>query len=236
MYASLAGFAFSLRVLFVRLYESPPWVVRLLPLAALGCLPAFFNAGYIYDLPVLLLFTLALALLAARRWLAYLLVFWLAALNKETAVLLLGAFVLLFFRSGELPRVKFYRLAGAQAFIFAVTWLAIRLAFRANPGGLVEFHLADNLAVLAYPVVAIALGLIAALAVWLVFAGWRSKPRFLRVSLWMAVPLLVLMVFFGLLIEIRVLYEVYAVTFLLSAHTVLALLGRVTRRPLLAVR
>lgn len=236
LYASLAGFAFALRALFVRLYASPPWVARLLPLAALLCLPVFFNAGYIYDFPVLLLFTLALALMAARQWTAYLLIFGLAALNKETAVLLLGAFVLLFFRDEALERKKFSALAGAQVVLYAVIWLATRLAFRANPGGLLEFHLADNLAMLANPAVVIVLGLSAALAAGLVFAGWRGKPRFLKVSLWMAAPLLVLMVFFGLLIEIRVLYEVYAVIFLLAAHTVLSFVGRVTRRPLLTVR
>lgn len=236
LYASLAGFAFALRMLFARLYESPPWVSALLPLAALSCLPVFFNAGYIYDLPVLFLFTLALALLAARRWAAYLLVFGLAALNKETAVLLLGAFVLLFFRDEALERKKFSTLAGAQAVIYAAVWLATRLAFRANPGGLVEFHLADNLAMVSNPAIAGVLTLAAALVAGLAFAGWRDKPRFLKVSLWMAAPLLVLMVFFGLLIEIRVLYEVYPVIFLLSAHTVLAFIGRVTQRPYLTVR
>jgi len=226
MYLSLVGFVFAFRYLLSALWR-PSLFTDLLSIGAILALtPFILSAGrHLYDFSTLGLFTLGFALMARARWTGYLLIFLLACLNKETALLLGLVFALHFYR--KITAVAYRNLLLLQAALYAATRLTLAWVFRNNPGELVEYHLPQQFeAVAAHP------GLTAAwlcLGVWvagLVLYRWKDKPVFLRNALLAALPpLAVLFLFFGAPFEFRVFYEVYPVIFLLAAHTVGLLLG-----------
>jgi hypothetical protein len=58
---------------------------------------------------------------------------------------------------------------------------------------------------------------------------WENKPEFLRHSILIICPLIVLTFFFGCLDEYRDYYEVYPIVILLVTHTVVKVLNRSDR-------
>lgn len=223
MFAALLGSVYALGRLMLRLgypLRLARWLTLLYPLT----LVVFFLAAYLYDFPNLFLFSCALLLLApspsgaphtARHWLLYLLIFGLATLNKETSIILLIPFALLYFP--RLERTRFALLSLAQLGVYALIKLALYVRFAPNPGGMVEVHWQDHLRLFQnLPVfMLLTAALVVILIVLPVAAGWRQKPRFLRQALWMVVPLLPLYFLFGVPFEVRVFMEVYPVIFLL---------------------
>ena len=230
MFGSLLGFVWAIYRLTLDLYGGPPWAARVAGLMALVCLPPFLSKGYysaIYDFPSLLLFSLGLLFLFRRQWPAFLLVFVLACINKETAILLTLVFAIRHGRSlyeGEQTRLL-RRVAALQVAVAVVVRVAIALAFRDNPGTSVEFHLQANLELYTRPY-SLPLLLSAAAVVLAVFRNWQDKPCFLRQAVWVVVPLLTALPFFGWRYEFRACYEAYPVFLLLALPTVLEALGR----------
>src|SRR3982750_997720 len=108
----------------------------------------FRYTNFIYDFPALFLFTLGLLLMVRQRWRAYFVVLGLAAINKETAILLPFVFGLYFVRRRELLNAKFWALLLAQAALCLVVKLGINFVFRDNPGQVVEHHFHRNLELL----------------------------------------------------------------------------------------
>src|SRR4030067_2989914 len=97
MWASLFFFQLVLRATIKSVYNFPPWLSDFLPILAVIFLPAFFKYyTYLYDFPILFLFTLSLLLLIREKPIPFLLVFILATLNKETSILLAILFVMRF--------------------------------------------------------------------------------------------------------------------------------------------
>jgi len=234
MLISLMGFAYSLRWLIRISYPIPGWLAELTALLALACLPVFWNFGYIYDFTTLFLFTLQLALLAKGSWIAYLFLFPLTTLNKETSVLLILTFSLYYFPKVRLPRFKFLKILSAQVLIFLVIKLALFLQFQHNPGGEGENHWGDHLTILAeFPglVVITTLVLLGGLS-FLLFYGWKQKPVFLRYASIILIPLSGLYFVYGFPFEFRVFYEAYPVIFTLGLYSVLRLLPERVRNSL----
>jgi len=225
MYGSLIGFLIALRRLAVALFELPDGFARKIPLIALVLLPVMFRyTSFIYDFPQLFLFTLGLVLMVRQRWRAYFGLLVVAAINKETAVLLPFVFGLYFLRHQNLLNGRFWPLLGAQLGLWLVIKLAINFVFRDNPGRMVELHLRDhNLGLLRSYSVGVA-------AAWLVLAvlmgvRWSDTPRFLRTALWVLPVLVGLTLFLGFLDELRDYYEAFPVIVLLVAHGVARLTG-----------
>ena len=215
IYVSIIGFALLVPALARTFYEITPLCADMLSITAVAGLPCFFAwYAYVYDLPHLLLFTGCLVLLARKQMLPYLLLFVPTTVGKETSVLLILVFMLTYDR--PLTSRKGLAWLAVQGFIFLVVRLSIMLYFMDNPGGIVEIHLRHNLSLRPY-----SFGqFVAFLAIGLSIASrWPEKPRFLRRSLWIACPLLVLTFFFGYIDEYRDYYEVYPVVLLLCAHT-----------------
>ena len=226
--ACLVAFACVLRVLARRFVSAPGRVEGVIPVCALLLLPVMYTyMNYVYDLPTLLLFTLALALIAARsRW--FYLVYILAVLNKETAILLSIPWFL------ENRRELASRsLVSGLALQFGI-WLVIRgvitYLYRNTPGVMFEWwHWQRNLNVLARMVRAPFDGsfamyfrrhwykTIALAAVPALLLSLKSSPPFLRRALLMAVPIFVLSLVGGFFDELRTYYEVYAVVVLILA-------------------
>jgi hypothetical protein len=191
------------------------------PLAALALagVPLHFGfQNFVYDFPELALFTLALALLAERRWLPYLAAFTLAMINKETSVLLGGVFVI--WARTEMPKSRLVAFGILQAVIAAAAVLTIRAAYAQAPGEPLEFHLARNLHY--HPVLRQLRHDVIYAAFWIAAAcGTRLQPRVAIAALLTGGALLGFMMFFGFLGEYRDFYEVYPLAALLVAGLVM---------------
>jgi len=216
MYLSLVGIA--MRYLVARLGYNAALQYLAPPLLLGGTAATFMRYGYTYDFTTLFLFSLSLLLMSYRRWIAYLLVFVTATLNKETSILLVLIFVVHFLR--RLPRREFLVLSIAQLGLYGLVQGAIRYAYRNNPGSAVEWHLIDHLHALknAATGMSAAFVLTSALVVAaaaLIIYGWARKPPLLRSAIWMLPCLLVLYTAWGYPGEIRAMLEVYPILALL---------------------
>ena len=225
MYAALVGFMLVARSLYRRLYDGPAWLGDLVPLAMLWALPIFFIHGthYIYDFPLLLLFTLGFLLLAEERWGWFYPIFFLGLLNKETTALLSLFFLLRFWP--RLPRREFWLHGLLQGVLILGVRVYLALLFRHNPGSFFEWNLPMNLlnALLRpYPLTTV---LSVAALVLLVGHDWRAKPLALRQGLSLFLPLALSYILVGTYQEIRVFYEVYPIVFMLALPTLAKILG-----------
>jgi len=230
MGVSLAGYAFALRDLSAALFPARPLAGSLTALGALAFVPLFLYpfSRQIYDFTTLWLFTLALACMARKRWPAFAVVFALASVNKETAILLTVVFIAHHAANrGGMTAAAFWRLLGLQLIVFLVIRGTIGYVFRNNEGGAVELHLFDhNQHVLEYPMEM-------SKRLWILIAatlagtwGWRHKPALLRHALAVLAPILLAMgATVGQIDEIRAYYEVYPVVALLVADTAYRVLG-----------
>jgi hypothetical protein len=216
LYLSLLGFILSLRYL-MRALDYPEKVIDWVSAAALPLVIPMFLAGYIYDFPMLFLLTLGLAMLLRRLWLAYLVVFLLAGLNKETSILLTLVFAFHYWRN--LERGIFYRLLAAQLILFIAVKMGLAWIFRANPGSMFEYHLPDQIrAIQSMPGLALFLGLILCGLGVLIARRWLEQPLFLRHALLITIPLGILYLFFSMPFELRVFYELYPVVLLMVVN------------------
>ena len=209
MLASLVGFAFTFRWFMRSIYPSPDWFSNLFTYISLLGLPAIFQYySYLYDFTTLFLFTLGLVLMYKQKWNAFLIVYFLACINKETTILLTMIFAIYFFNENRFDRKLFNKLIVIQLIIFVIVKTSLYFIFINNQGGIVEFHLFDyNVRILSrysLTIFAVIAGILL-----LLFYKWNEKPEFLKSSLWAAVPLLVLSLFFGVIDELRDYYEVY---------------------------
>jgi len=224
IFLSLLGFMAVMGREVQGFYRPSPWARDLLPAAAVSLLPVFFLSGthFVYDFPALFFFTLLLSLLRRRRWLWFYPLYGLALLNKETALLVCLLFALHFF--SRMPRRRYIVHLTAMIALFALVKLGLTLAFADNPGPLLENHFRENLFTLITPF-PLGRALEVALVLLLLFRGFRKKPEFLRHALILVVPFALLQLFFGVVGEPRVYYEVYPVLFLLAVPTALTFLG-----------
>ena len=221
MWLCLMGFghyAARLTLFTLNLDETPLRRALLAGSVLLG-LPAFFSyTSYIYDPPQLFLFTFALYLLARGRMTAFLVTFVFCVFNKETAILLIPIYAVVYHQ--QHTRRQFIGITTALIAIFAAIKLLINHVYQANPGFSVEFHLfPDNFLLLTYGWTFT--GLLTFLALlWLLLYNWNKKPRFLKIAFLLTLPILIGMTFlFGLLNEWRDYYEAYPIAFALAVDS-----------------
>ncbi len=211
-FLSLLGFAWAFWYLAIRFV--PEQRAQQLTLAApLALCPFFLVQRHIYDFPTLLLFTLALALLAHEKMGWYLVVLVLASFCKETSALLI-----LFFAFHFRGRIKnYFRLLLAQIFIFGMIRVGLMWTFRNNVGQDLEFHLQDHIYFYSTnPEFSLLLFGFVFFLVGAVIYRWNAKPKFLRDAvITIALPLLVLFFFFGFPFELRIFFEAFPMLVLL---------------------
>lgn len=215
------------RRLTARLFHFPHHVADTAPVFGLLALTLFFRyCNYVYDPATVLLFSLAVIALEGRNNAQFYVIFTLAALNKETSLLLIPLF---FARErADLATRRLLAHGGAlMGLWFCVRFFVVYL-FRDNPGALVEFHLADHnlrLPLILPGSTAYFAGVLIS-AAWLARKNWTAKPLFLRRGLLITfIPLLVGSLLFGFVDELRGYYEAYPFVFLLSVPTMCAVLG-----------
>jgi hypothetical protein len=218
-YLALLGFAWAFWYLAIRFLPTLR-AQQITLLAPLTLCPLFLVQRHIYDFPTLFLFTLALALLAHERFFEYLLLLPLVCLAKETAFLLIFFFALDF-----CARTRQYAiLLGAQILIYAAIRFGLMWIFRNNAGSDLEFHLMDQIQFYsANPSFALLLfgfvGAVMALAAY----QFSAKPKFLcDAVLTIAIPLVVLFIFFGFPFELRVFFEAHPALLLVCVPPSLA--------------
>jgi hypothetical protein len=230
IYASLWGFMIALLRLFDSYYSAPPEFRLLIPtLGILGLPPFFAYTNYPYDFCTLFFSTLCLLLVAQGRWRMFLLVFALACLNKETAVLLIPVFGIYAFKRQVLPRRDIIWVLGWQSLIYLVIRSAIVYRFHSNLGSVLEFHLYDHNLIIfdRWLTHGFSFGqlAIAGLAAFLLCYGWSSKPLLLKLGLIALPPLLIMCLFFGYFDEWRAYFDAYPAAMLLLIDPVGKLFG-----------
>lgn len=215
------GFAFALWWLARLTFDVAAPAVDVIPVVTLFALPGLFGYGsMLYDLPALCLFTLGLALVAARRLWLYAVVFAVCVLNKETGLLLALVWAVSEAHKRRFKPKQLVVGVGLQVGFWLIVRGLLFWSFRNNPGEAMAFHLFRNAQVLAVPGnwfrlrpvtdwlvlpmgfnVLYVLGFIASL-----FALKRA-PRFLKDAFWVALPAIVLTWLFGNVDETREYYE-----------------------------
>jgi len=222
MFLSLWGFSISVRYLFRLFYKSPYWLSASVSVfALLGLPPMFQYTSFIYDFPLLLLYTLGLIFLYKQEWKIFLIIFVIGCINKETTILLTLIFFLYY--KGKLGKNIFNKLLAAQLVIFVLTKILLFILFKNNPGTFVEFQLVDhNLRLLTGYNLTLAVSLLGLIV--LVFYKWNEKPDFLKISLSALIPLVFLTLFLGYLDELRDYYEIYSVVIILILHSIAKIL------------
>ncbi|HTW91208.1 MAG TPA: hypothetical protein VMH22_05815 [bacterium] len=231
------GFAFALWWLARLVLDAPAPAVDVIPVAVLFALPGMYgHASHLYDFPALCLFTLGLALIAARRRWLYLLVFVAATLNKETALML----TLVWAVSGASRLSRRHLMSGIV--LQLAVWGFIRgglwLLFRHNPGEAVALHLPSNLQVLGqhdtwfrfrtvadWLVLPTGFNVLYLLGFLTSLYALRGAPRFLKDAFWVAVPIFLLTLLFGKIDEVRVYYELLPVVVLALFSGLYRLMG-----------
>lgn len=231
MFLSLVGFSRAFETLLNSVYQLAPGRAAFFSTLALLGLPLCFNFGYIYDFPSLFLFCLQFALFASKRWTAYLLLFPLTCINKETAILLplaFGMYALPWSRENRiasLSKNRFTAFILVQVAIWLIVHSCLELVFANNPGSIGEIHLYTYAYFInQHPIAASLFGLFLGMAIFLMFWRWQQKPVFLLRAAVILIPLGISYVLFGFPFELRVFYEAYAIILALM----LPIVGRKT--------
>jgi hypothetical protein len=217
------AFAFVLRRLVQALPDAPEGASRWAPVVALLALPAVFLPGsvHLYDPATLLFFALGLLMLTERRRIGYYAVFVLACVNRETAILLTGLFLLRERRHLMPSRLALHGLA--QAVLWAGLQAGIHARHAGNPGHEAQLLFPRNLRLLIEPRSGIGFWVLLVLAATLVVPGWNRKPRFLRQALLVTLLPVGLATFLaGLPTEMRDYLEAYPAIVLLALPTAVA--------------
>ena len=225
MYLSLLGFVFVFRKLFKEIYSSPEWFINIISIIMLFALPPMFQYySYVYDFPTLFLFTLGLVFLKQKNWGYFLTLFFIACFNKETIILLTLIFTIHYYNDSSISKKVYTQIILAQIFIFILVKMLLYFIFLNNAGGFVEFHLIDRnyLVFNGYLLSTYIMLLIIFLGI---FSRWNEKPRFLKDSIWIAIPLIILTFFLGFFDELRDYYEVFPVIILLISLNIARILG-----------
>ena len=232
---SMVLLADGVRATLNRYYEGPTILFDAMAAASVIAWPSLiWYANYIYDAftPTVVVWTLLCAI--RRRWLAYYGLLILAALHKETMVVIPLAVGYLYWR--EWPRRRLFAEIGLQvAGVAAIRLYLSAVVFAANGGPRFNAFWYDNHNVtvsvwLSFLPTAV---IITALVVGLVLADWADKPRGLKAMALVVVPLLILAVPFGYVDEIRQYSEGYPGLICLAFPSLVNALnpGVVTRRP-----
>lgn len=224
MYLSLIGFVIIFKKLFCELYDSPKWFTNLICIILLFALPPMFQYySYVYDFPTLFLFTSGLLLLKQRKWIYFLILYFIACFNKETIILLTLVFAIHFFEDEKLSKKFYLQLIAIQFIIITLVKILLLFVFINNPGGFIEFHLIDR-NYLIFNGYSLSTFVVLLIIFLVLFSKWNEKPKFLKDALWISVPLIILTLFLGFFDELRDYYEVFPVMVLLISFNIAKIL------------
>jgi hypothetical protein len=187
------------------------------PLLGLLMLHPFFDSGYIYDMPQLALSAACLYFISQQKWILYFAFFILLCLNKETSVIIIFAYVCNYYDKHKFMRLSYFTVL--QLLIYIVIRLCIMKFYSHNSGDIVQVYITDQSKSLingfSYENFVLTI-----LFTFMLSYAWLRKPSFLRRSLILVVPLLILFFVGGFPGEYRVFYEVLYIITLLTSHSI----------------
>jgi len=229
---ALAGFLWAVHRLVAAFFRTTFWVAALAPAVAVLFLPLFFGRGthFVYDLPALCFAAWALLALRLGRTGLFTVVLALGTLNKETMALALLVYLLPSFRRALGPRWR-RQLAVQALAVAAARGLAVALsspaAGEAVTNTWVRAYFVENLVAFVRDPFLLSYTKTAALLFFclLIFADLRRKPLLLREATPVALPFLALYVWGSQWGEIRVLYELYPLFFLMGYQSCVEWIG-----------
>lgn len=232
IFASLLGYMAGIFALGRALFPHIPAIAFFAPVFAVVAFSSFgYQWQYIYDIPCLFLSTACFYFMYIRRFRLYFLMFFLACLNKETAIFSLVFFTIWFW--DKMKDKEFALLWVLQCLVYLVVKSSISISYMNNGG----FFLEQNAhLVLARDLLAVAnIDKIIVFAVlWFLFTyHWHEKTDFLKRTLWILPMLYIAYFFFGYPHEYRVFFDLHAPLVLLATHTLVGATG-LFKAPLLS--
>ncbi len=224
IYGCLWGYIWALMALSRQVFPISPAMEYMTPVFGvllISCMSYPFQ--YVYDIPVLFLSTACFYYLASRRWIPYLLFFFLGCLNKETIGFVFVFSAIWFFR--RLDWRTYINLMLAQYIIFALVRILLLYIYSANAGEYVKNHL---FRVLPGDIFTTSQYVRMMHICWIFFLltfQWPKKPAFLKCGLWLLLPMYVCYLFYGMPGEYRVFFDVLILPLLLGVHTLVEASG-----------
>lgn len=211
----LVAFRHYLQLLFQDLLLSSLFAFSLFYALPFNYLNTFW---YPYDIPSVLFFTLGLIFLYKGHWRWYYPLFVIGTVNRETTLFLTLIFILV--NVGRTPSINILKHALVQFLI----WVAIRLVVTRLVGasaGLFEWYLEANILGLLQPATLLHISVTGGMSWLLAVIGYRQiEDAFVRRSLFVAIPWFIVMLFVGVIIELRIFGELLPI-FLPAALLVL---------------
>ena len=221
--ASLVGYAWAGSELHKKLFPGSKLQPVVAPLLLAMVVPFLGQKlGHVYDFSVLFFMMMLLLTMYEGEWTRYIIVFALACLNKETAILATIAYGS--FMWGRIPLRNWVLQISTQAIVFITIYGTVRWLFRFNPGSPMEFWL--------YKQIPYYWDHLARLFVFMSAALWLTirlpkQPEFLRrVTPAMVLPQIGLVLMGATPGEVRNLYEILPVVSMFLLADVEIVIGR----------
>jgi hypothetical protein len=163
--------------------------------------------SHTYDIPTVALFTLSIAFIVNKKILAFVLLFPIVCLNRETAFLLVIFF--LAYTWHKLPHRLVILVSGICMLVYIGLKIGIQAIFEGYPGVNMMFNLWTNLnSMVWHPYILISTAIIFLAILSLVRAKWDHLPQALQVIMITILPFQVLLYFvLGVNTEMRVFLE-----------------------------
>jgi hypothetical protein len=202
----------SLKIIFLPRSQAP-----IASLLGLLMLPPFFDSAYIYDMPQLTLSAACLYFMYQQKWALYFVFFVLLCLNKETSIVLIFAYLYNYFDKHGFKILS--KLTATQILTYLTIRILIMVIYVDNPGHVVQVNIDDQIKFI-FGKFSYEDFILATFFIFILTYRWFSKPIFLRRSLILVVPLLMLFFVGGSPGEYRVFYETLYVITLLISHSI----------------
>lgn len=235
LYISLLLLIYAIRYITKLLYDTNILLMDFAPIVAVLLLPlTFVHGGYFYDFPELLLMAICLIFIIRKNLLLYYLTFILAALNKESNVLIFLFFIAFNFDNLKNKKylLKHFIIHG---FLSVLLIFTVRYIYIDNPGYPIEFHLFENLKYwfsfkpyisffdiysFGIPIPKLSNILFLLLILFFILYDWQNKSiKIKRLLIFTSIILIPLSLCFGYYNEIRNLSLVYPGFYLVAFHT-----------------
>jgi hypothetical protein len=239
MFLFLFASLLALRGLTLVFFRGKRLLADVGPMAFGLLLPLSFRGGggFIYDFPEMFFLFACLALIASGRYTWFYVLYPLALLNKESFALCIVFYAILLLIQARYGNMVVHLVT--QTVIAVVIIVFVKWMFSEHPGGTVEFHFANNIRYWSIPKSWVSFMtaytpfipfptplniLVLPFFGWMLFSGWREKPRILKIlfltSGLISIPLFLLFCWNN---ELRNLSLMFPFAYLLSCHTILGL-------------
>ena len=224
MLACVMGFAFAMYRLGKQLYRGAPIIVHCVPLVALAMVsPLADRVAYIYDASTLALTAACFYTLYMAKWRWYYVWFFLACLNKESALFITIMFTV--WQFGRMERKILFSHFITQLLTLSLIKLIIAYIFADNAGVFLKTDYQAWQFDILWGIYHWQTYLFLFVASFLLFFRFREKPDFARKGLWIVGLMWISYLLFGKPGEYRVFFEVVPIIALLATHTLAATTG-----------